>query len=81
MSLYDVCTCFMLLFCMYTVMYVILPPFPQNFIIQHNQQYVIELDANLAPRDLFRVCNLTLRQVVSAQLSIAVSVIVLKRAS
>ena len=29
--------------------------FPQNFIIQHNQQYVIELDANLSPRDLFRV--------------------------
>lgn len=27
----------------------------EDYIIQHNQQHVIELDANLAPRDLFRV--------------------------
>ena len=67
--------------CYYSVYVLILPPFSQNFIIQHNQQYVIELDANLAPRDLFRVCNLTLRQVVSAQFSITVSVIVLNRVS
>lgn len=31
----------------------------QDYIIKHNQQFVIELDANLPPKDLFRVCTCT----------------------
>ena len=27
----------------------------EDFIVQHNQQHVIELDANLSPKELFRV--------------------------
>ena len=34
---------------------IILLVFSQDYIIQHNQQYVIELDANLSPKQLFRV--------------------------
>jgi len=26
----------------------------EDFIVQHNQQHVIELDANLSPKELFR---------------------------
>ena len=29
--------------------------FLQDFIISHNQQHVIELDANLPPKELFKV--------------------------
>ena len=30
----------------------------QNYIIEHNRQYLIELDANLPPLDLFKVSYL-----------------------
>lgn len=28
----------------------------QDFIIDHNRQFVIELDANLLPKELLKVC-------------------------
>ena len=30
--------------------------YTQDFIVQHNQQGVIELDANLPPKQLLKVC-------------------------
>ena len=28
----------------------------QDFIVQHNRQFVIDLDANLPPKELLKVC-------------------------
>lgn len=29
----------------------------EDYMIQHSQQHIIELDANLPPQELFRVCG------------------------